>query len=83
LSEPFGCRIRNRRAKRSECVRFGTPPGVNFSPVWYSSGLKRDWTEVLWRFEHAGFPMSWAFGTIAVPTLLVVEICHRWEAYEY
>jgi MFS family permease len=32
-------------------------------------------TEVLWRFEHTGFPMSWAFGVIAVLAFLAAEVC--------
>jgi hypothetical protein len=32
-------------------------------------------TEVLWRFEHAGFPMSWAFGVIAVLAFVAAEVC--------
>jgi hypothetical protein len=32
-------------------------------------------TEVLWRFEHVGFPISWAFGAIAVLAFTAVEVC--------
>ena len=32
-------------------------------------------SDALWRFEHTGFPMSWAFGAIAVVSFLAAEIC--------
>jgi hypothetical protein len=31
-------------------------------------------TEVLWRFEHVGFPISWAFGAVAVLAFMAAEI---------
>jgi hypothetical protein len=30
-------------------------------------------TELLWRFEHRGFPLSWVFGCVAVVAFLVCE----------
>ena len=32
-------------------------------------------TEVLWRYEHSGFPLSWAAGVIAVLSFLAAEFC--------
>jgi len=32
-------------------------------------------TELLWRFEHAAFPLSWAFGGIAMLAFLAAEFC--------
>jgi hypothetical protein len=31
--------------------------------------------ELFWRFEHEGFPMSWAFGISAVLAFLAAEVC--------
>ena len=33
-------------------------------------------TELVGRFEHRGFPLSWAFGIAAVLTFLAAEACH-------
>ncbi len=30
-------------------------------------------TELLWRFEHRGFPLSWVFGCAAILAFLVCE----------
>ena len=32
-------------------------------------------TELLWRFEHAGFPLSWAFGALAIVSFVAAEVC--------
>jgi hypothetical protein len=32
-------------------------------------------TEMLWKLEHARFPMSWAFGALAVLSFLAAEVC--------
>jgi hypothetical protein len=32
-------------------------------------------TELLWRFEHTGFPLSWAVGALAVVSFLAAELC--------
>jgi len=31
-------------------------------------------TEILWRFEHIGVPLSWALGALAVVLFLAAEI---------
>ena len=31
-------------------------------------------TEFLWRFEHTGFPLSWALGALAVILFLAAEV---------
>jgi hypothetical protein len=33
-------------------------------------------TELVWRFEHRGFPLSWALGSVAVFAFLAAEYCH-------
>lgn len=33
-------------------------------------------TDVAWRFEHKGFPMSWVFAGAAVFSFLAAEACH-------
>jgi hypothetical protein len=33
-------------------------------------------TELVWRFEHKGFPLSWAFGGAALLAFLAAEFCH-------
>jgi hypothetical protein len=33
-------------------------------------------TELAGRFEHRGFPLSWAFGVVAVLAFLAAEACH-------
>ena len=33
-------------------------------------------TELAGRFEHRGFPLSWAFGVAAVVAFLAAEACH-------
>ena len=33
-------------------------------------------TELVWRFEHAGFPLSWAFAGAAVLAFLAAESCN-------
>ena len=33
-------------------------------------------TELFWRFEHRGFPLSWAFAGAAVLAFLGAEFCH-------
>ena len=33
-------------------------------------------TEFVGRFEHRGFPLSWAFGVAAVLAFLAAEACH-------
>ena len=33
-------------------------------------------TELAGRFEHRGFPLSWAFGVAAVLAFLAAEACH-------
>ena len=33
-------------------------------------------TNLLWRFEHAAFPLSWALAAIAVLVFLAYEFCH-------
>jgi hypothetical protein len=33
-------------------------------------------TELAWRFEHRGFPLSWAFGVAAILAFLAAEACH-------
>jgi hypothetical protein len=33
-------------------------------------------TELAGRFEHRGFPLSWAFGIAAVVSFLAAEACH-------
>jgi hypothetical protein len=33
-------------------------------------------TELGWRFEHRGFPLSWAFAGAAVLAFLAAEFCH-------
>jgi hypothetical protein len=33
-------------------------------------------TELLWRFEHRGFPLSWGLVGAAVLAFLAAEICH-------
>ncbi len=33
-------------------------------------------TELAGRFEHRGFPLSWAFGIVAVLAFLAAEACH-------
>jgi hypothetical protein len=33
-------------------------------------------TEFLGRFEHRGFPLSWAFGVAAILAFLAAEACH-------
>jgi hypothetical protein len=32
-------------------------------------------TELIWRFEHAGFPLSWACGIAAMLAFLAAEFC--------
>jgi hypothetical protein len=32
-------------------------------------------TELVWRFEHRGFPLSWVFGCVAIAAFLVCEYC--------
>jgi hypothetical protein len=32
-------------------------------------------TEVAYRFEHTGFPLSWGFAAIAILAFLAAEIC--------
>jgi hypothetical protein len=32
-------------------------------------------TELVWRFEHTAFPLSWAFGGAAVIAFLTAEFC--------
>ena len=33
-------------------------------------------TELAGRFEHGGFPLSWAFGVAAILAFLAAEACH-------
>ncbi len=33
-------------------------------------------TELVGRFEHRGFPLSWAFGVVAILAFLAAEACH-------
>ena len=33
-------------------------------------------TELVWRFEHTRFPLSWAFAGAAVLAFLAAEFCH-------
>ena len=33
-------------------------------------------TELLYRFEHTRFPLSWAFAGIAVLAFIATEFCH-------
>jgi hypothetical protein len=33
-------------------------------------------TELVWRFEHRSFPLSWAFAGAAVLAFLAAEFCH-------
>jgi hypothetical protein len=33
-------------------------------------------TEALYRFEHAGFPLSWAFAAGAMLAFMTAELCH-------
>jgi hypothetical protein len=33
-------------------------------------------TELVWRFEHRGFPLSWAFAGAGVLAFLAAEFCH-------
>jgi hypothetical protein len=33
-------------------------------------------SELVWRFEHRGFPLSWAVAGAAVVAFLVAEFCH-------
>jgi hypothetical protein len=32
-------------------------------------------TELLWPLEHAGFPLSWAFGAFAIVSFVAAEVC--------
>jgi hypothetical protein len=32
-------------------------------------------TTLLWRFEHTGFPLSWACGALAIVSFLAAEVC--------
>jgi len=32
-------------------------------------------TELFWRFEHTGFPLSWAFAGVAMLAFLAAELC--------
>jgi fatty-acid desaturase len=34
-------------------------------------------TELVWRFEHRRFPLSWAFAGVGVLAFLVAELSHR------
>jgi hypothetical protein len=34
-------------------------------------------TELAWRFEHASFPLSWAFAGVAVLAFVAFEFCDR------
>ena len=31
--------------------------------------------DLVWRFEHTGFPLSWMFGVTAILAFLVAEFC--------
>jgi len=33
-------------------------------------------TGLVWRFEHTGFPLSWAIGVIAILAFVASEYCH-------
>lgn len=33
-------------------------------------------TELVWRFEHGAFPLSWAFAGAAILAFLATEFCH-------
>jgi hypothetical protein len=33
-------------------------------------------TELVWRFEHTSFPLSWALGIAATLAFLATELCH-------
>jgi hypothetical protein len=33
-------------------------------------------TDLAWRFEHVGFPLSWTFGGAAILAFLASELCH-------
>jgi hypothetical protein len=34
-------------------------------------------TELVWRFEHRRFPVSWAFAGVGILAFLVAELGHR------
>ena len=46
--------------------------GIALSVACISLVLVRN-TELVWRFEHAGFPLSWAAGLIAILAFLAAE----------
>jgi hypothetical protein len=46
--------------------------GIALSVACISLVLIRN-TELLWRFEHADFPLSWAAGMIAILAFLAAE----------
>ena len=33
-------------------------------------------TDLVWRFEHSGFPLSWAFAGAAILAFLSTEFCY-------
>jgi hypothetical protein len=33
-------------------------------------------TALVWRFEHSGFPLSWAFGGASILAFLAAEFCN-------
>lgn len=37
-------------------------------------------TELMFRFEHTSFPLSWAFAGLAVLAFLAAECCHATES---
>jgi hypothetical protein len=48
--------------------------GIAMSLVCFTLILAGN-TELVWPFEHRGFPLSWAFGCAAVLAFLAYEFC--------
>ena len=68
-----------RRSTMSTAKRIGNAGfywiGVATTMVCFALVLAGD-TELVWRFEHGGFPLSWAFAGTAVLAFLAAEFSH-------
>jgi hypothetical protein len=49
--------------------------GVAMSLACFALVLARN-TELVWRFEHARFPLSWMVAGVAILAFLKAEFCH-------
>ena len=60
---------------RNACYWIGVAMAVACAVLVFAKN-----TELLWRFEHAAFPLSWAAGIGAILAFLAVEFCDSTSA---